>query len=104
MGFRFRKSFRFGKFFRVGVGKTGVRPTFTLPGTGLSYTPSSPKRAASPSPEPRPGAGPLDRNVSCSGGCLIFVLGMGVILWLIGQEEKEQALKLRRPPSSSARP
>lgn len=57
MGFNFRKSFRIGKLFRVNIGKSGAsvsvggkgfrqsistsgnaRTTFSIPGTGLSYS------------------------------------------------------------------
>lgn len=62
MGLRFRKSISIGKFFRINFSKSGIgysfgipgarisrsakgdtRTTYSIPGTGISYSPDKPK-------------------------------------------------------------
>ncbi len=62
MGFRFRKSITIGKFFRINFSKSGIgysfgipgarisrsakgdtKTTYSIPGTGISYSPDKPK-------------------------------------------------------------
>ena len=62
MGLRFRKSISIGKFFRINFSKSGIgysfgipgarisrsakgetKTTYSIPGTGISYTPDKPK-------------------------------------------------------------
>jgi hypothetical protein len=72
MGFRFRKSVRIGKGFRVNFSKGGVGFSAGIPGTGLSWGTS-----------PRPRKDGPKAAVSC-GGCLGYIaIGM-VILFFIG--------------------
>ena len=65
MGFRFRKSINIGKFLRINFSKSGIgysigvpgarmsrsakgdtKTTYSIPGTGISYTPDKPKNKA----------------------------------------------------------
>ena len=53
MPFRFRRSIRIAPDVRLGLGKRGVSASATLPGTGISYTVTTPHgagRRRSPQP------------------------------------------------------
>ena len=48
MPFRFRRSIRIAPGVRLNVGRRGVSASATLPGTGISYTLTTPHRGAGP--------------------------------------------------------
>lgn len=49
MGFRFRKSIKLGKEVRLNMSKRGLGMSFSIPGTGISYSTNSGKRRKSKS-------------------------------------------------------
>jgi hypothetical protein len=56
MPFRFRRSICIAPGLRLNVGRRGVSASATLPGTGISYTLTTPDRGAGRRRSPQPGA------------------------------------------------
>lgn len=95
MGLRFRKSIKLGKHFSVNLSPKGIgysygvkgarhsvsadgrhRTTYSVPGTGLTYTTSSSNRSSGNTRTPSPGrSAPIPpKNTRKSPGCLVLAL------------------------------
>ena len=74
MPFHFRRSIRIAPGVRLNAGRRGVSASATLPGTGISYTLTTPHR----------GAGPRRSSPGSLGRWLICTAIAAAIMWRFG--------------------